>query len=250
MKKLLFAAVALLGLAQAQQTEVRVAVAANLQPTFNDLIRLFSATNPEIKITPSFGSSGAFTQQIAQGAPFDIFMSADVSFPQELQKRELVEPGSLKIYAIGKLVLYVPNRVGLKPSGLSILSDSKIGRIIIANPETAPYGRAAVQAMTKTGIYDAVKGKIAQGQNISQAAQLTLASGDAGFIAYSAVFTPEFKAQGSYFIVPQRLYDRLEQAYVIVKGKARSEVRAFYDFLSSPQAQNVYRAWGYELPTG
>lgn len=233
-------------LAHAQ--EVRVAVAANLQPTFNGLVRAFNAANPDIKVTPIFGSSGNFTQQIAQGAPFDIFMSADVSFPQELQKRGLVEAGTLQTYAIGKLVLYVPNRVGLKPSGLNILSDAKIGRIIIANPETAPYGRAAVQAMTKAGLYDGVKGKIAQGQNISQAAQLTLAGGDAGFIAYSAVFTPDFKAQGLYFIVPQRLYDRLEQAYAVIKGKNRPEVKAFYDFLSSPQARNVYKAWGYELP--
>lgn len=250
MKKLLLTVVVLLGLAQAQQTEVRVAVAANLQPTFNDLIRAFNIANPDIKITPIFGSSGAFTQQIAQGAPFDLFMSADVAFPQDLQKRDMIESGTLKVYAVGKLVLYVPNRVGLKPSGLKVLSDPKIGKIIVANPETAPYGRAAVQAMIKAGVYDAVKAKIAQGQNIAQAAQLTLASGDAGFIAYSAVFTPEFRAKGSYFIVPQRLYDRLEQAYVIVKGKARPEVKAFYDFLSSPQAQNVYKAWGYELPTG
>ncbi len=248
MKQLVFAVIALFAVAQAQ--EVRVAVAANLQPTFNDLIRVFNSVNPGIKVTPIFGSSGAFTQQIAQGAPFDIFMAADVSFPRDLERRALIEAGTLKTYAIGKLVLYVPKRVGLKPNSLNILSEAKIGKIIIADPKIAPYGRAAVQAMTKAGLYEVVKGKIAQGQNISQVAQLTLASGDAGFMAYSSVFTPEFKAQGSYFIVPQRLYDPLEQAYVMLKGRNRPEVKAVYDFLSSPLAQKVYRAWGYELPSG
>jgi len=218
-----------------------------LQPTFEQLIQAFTRANPGVKVIASYGSSGAFAQQIVEGAPFDIFMSADVTFLQELQQRGLLEEGTLKIYAIGKLILFVPARVGLQATSLKVLSDPKIQRIIIANPQTAPYGRAAVQAMSKMGIYDQVKGKIAFGQNIAQAAQLTLAGGDAGLIAISAIYGP-FISQGSWFMVPQNLYDPLEQAYAIVKGRARGEVKTLYSFLSSPQASQIYKAWGYGLP--
>lgn len=237
----------LLGSAQAQ--EVRVAVAANLQQTSEQLAKTFMQANPSIKVMVSYGSSGAFTQQIAQGAPFDIFMSADVSFPQELQKRGLVEEGTLKVYAIGKLILFIPSRVGVQATNLQVLTNPKVTRLILANPETAPYGRAAIQAMTKAGLYDAVKSKIAQAQNISQAAQLTLTAGDAGFISLSAVFGPDLKQQGTWLIVPQNLYDPLEQAYVILKGKTKPEVKALYDFLTSPAANAIYKAWGYNLPS-
>lgn len=236
----------LLGLAQAQ--EIRVAVAANLRDTFEQLIQVYNRSNPNVKITPSYGASGAFTQQIASGAPFDLFMSADLSFPQELQRRGLVEEGTLRTYAIGRLMLFVPSRVGVKATSLRILTDPRITRLIMANPETAPYGRASVQAMTRAGVYEQVRPRIALGQNIAQAAQLTLAAGDAGFINLSAIYGPDLKQQGTWFIVPQSLHDPIEQGMVIVKGRARPEVRAFFAFLTSAGANRVYRAWGYDLP--
>lgn len=238
--------VLLAGTAQAQ--EVRVAVAANLQQTFEQLAKTFMQANPGIRVTASYGASGTFTQQIAQGAPFDIFMAADLSFPQELQKRGLVEEGSLKTYAVGKLILFIPSRVGLKATSLKVLDDPKVTRLIIANPETAPYGKAAVQAMTKAGLYERLKSKIALAQNISQAAQLTLAAGDAGFINFSAVFGPDLKQQGTWLVVPQSLYEPLAQGYLMVKERARPEVRTLYEFLSSPPANAIYKAWGYDLP--
>jgi molybdate transport system substrate-binding protein len=236
------------GLAWAQQGEVRVAVAANLRDTFLELSQAFSRNHPSIRVIPSFGSSGAFTQQITQGAPFDIFMSADLHFPQELQRRGLVEEGTLRTYAIGKLALFIPSRVGVRATGLEVLTDPRIQRLIIANPEVAPYGAASVQAMTRAGVYEAVRGRIALGQNIAQAAQLTLAAGDAGFVALSAIYGPDMRQQGTWYIVPQRMFDPLEQAYVIVRGRARPEVRALYAFLHSPEANRIYRAWGYDLP--
>jgi molybdate transport system substrate-binding protein len=248
MRFVLWGVVLLLGLGQAQ--EVRVAVAANLRDTFEQLVQTFNRLNPNIRVTPSYGSSGAFTQQIAGGAPFDIFMSADVAFPQELQRRGLVEEGTLRTYAIGKLILFVPSRVGLRATSLRQLSDPRITRVIIANPETAPYGKAAIQAMTKAGFYEQVRGKIAFGQNIAQAAQLTLAAGDAGFIALSAIYGPDLKQQGTWLIVPQNLYNPIEQGMAMIKGRARPEVQALYRFLTTAEANRVYRTWGYDLPRG
>ena len=238
----------LIGGGQAQ--EVRVAVAANLRDTFEQLARFYNNTNPVVKITPSYGASGAFTQQIASGAPFDIFMSADLGFPQDLQRRGLVEEGSLRIYAVGKLILFVPSRVGVKATSMKILTDPRITRLIIANPETAPYGKAAVQAMTKAGVYEQVRSKIAFGQNIAQAAQLTLAAGDAGFINLSAIYGPDLKQQGTWLIIPQNFHDPIEQGMVMVKGRMRPEVQAFFRFLTSSEANRIYRAWGYDLPRG
>ncbi|MDX2005291.1 MAG: molybdate ABC transporter substrate-binding protein [Meiothermus sp.] len=246
-KRLLLTGVfVLLGLVQAQ--EIRVAVAANLRDTFEQLVQVYNRSNPGIKVTPAYGASGAFTQQIASGAPFDIFMSADLAFPQDLMRRGLVEEGTLRTYAVGKLILFLPSRVGVQATSLRILTDPRITRLIIANPETAPYGRAAVQAMTRAGVYEGVRPKIAFGQNIAQAAQLTLAAGDAGFINLSAIYGPDLRQQGTWYIVPQNLYDPIEQGMVIVKGRARPEVRAFFAFLTSAEANRVYRAWGYDLP--
>lgn len=230
------------------QSEVRVAVAANLRDTFEQLAQSYNRSNPLVRIIPSYGSSGAFTQQIANGAPFDIFMSADTAFPQDLQRRGLVEEGSLRVYAIGKLILFVPSRLGLRATGLRVLNDAKVQRLVIANPETAPYGRAAVQALTRAGLYEAVRSKIVLGQNIAQAAQLTLAAGDAGLINLSAIYGPDLKQVGSWYIVPQNLYDPIEQAMVLIKGRNRPEVRALFAFLTSAEANRIYTAWGYGLP--
>jgi molybdate transport system substrate-binding protein len=237
-----------LGSAWAQSGEVRVAVAANLRDTFLELVQLFNQRHPTIRVIPSFGSSGAFTAQISQGAPFDIFMSADMAFPRELERRGLVEEGSLRVYAIGRLALFIPSRVGIRATSLQVLTDPRIRRVINANPEVAPYGRAAVQAMTRAGVYAAVRGRIALGQNISQAAQLTLAAGDAGFVALAAIYGPDLRHHGSWYVVPQHYHDPIEQGYLIVRGRARPEVRLLFEFLSSPEAQRVYQAWGYALP--
>lgn len=237
-----------LGSAWAQSGEVRVAVAASLRDTFLELVQLFNQHHPTIRVIPSFGSSGAFTAQISQGAPFDIFMSADMAFPQELQRRGLVEEGSLRAYAIGRLALFIPSRVGVRATSLQVLTDPRIRRVINANPEVAPYGRAAVQAMTRAGVYAAVRERIALGQNISQAAQLTLAAGDAGFVALAAIYGPDLRHQGTWYVVPQRYHDPIEHGYLIVRGRARPEVRLLHEFLSSAEAQRVYRAWGYALP--
>lgn len=246
MHKILIAVLVGLGLAQAQ--EVRVAVAANLRDAFGEIARAFQRENPGIKVTASFGSSGGFVQQITQGAPFDIFMAADTDFPRALERSDLAEPGTLQIYAKGRLALLIPNRVGLSPTGLGVLTDPKIARIAIANPQTAPYGRAAQEALRRAGLLEQVRGKLVFGQDISQATQLTLAAADAGLTAYSFAFTPAVKGQGKVWVVPERLAPPLEQAYLIVKGRARPEVRTLYDFIRSEQAKRILKAFGYQVP--
>jgi len=247
MRKLLGILMLVSGLALAQQGEVRVAVSANFRDAFNDIARAFSKTNPGVRVVPSFGSSGAFTQQIVNGAPFDLFLAADTSFPRALEAQGLVEPATLRVYARGKLVLFVPSRSGLQAKSLEVLRDPRVTRIAIANPETAPYGKAAMQAIKAYGLYQAVQNRLVFAQDIAQAAQLTLAAADAGLIAYSALFTPAFQGKGSFFIVPQRLYDPLDQGMVLVKGRARPEVRAFYEFLQSATAQQIIKAYGYQV---
>lgn len=248
MRKLLVSAVVMLGLAAAQQAEVRVAVAANLRDAFIEIVRAFNQDNTNIKVTPSFGSSGGFVQQITQGAPFDVFMAADTSFPQALERNNLTEPGTLRVYAKGRLALLIPNRVGLSPSSLNILLDPKIARIAIANPETAPYGRTAIEALQRAGLLEKLRSKLVFGQDISQATQLILAAADAGFTAYSLTFTTSVKGQGKVWVVPERLAPPLEQAYVIIKGRNRPEVKALYDYIQGDKARTILKAFGYQVP--
>lgn len=230
-----------LGLVQAQ--EVRAAVAANFRDAFNEIVRAFAKANPGVRVVPSFGSSGAFTQQIVNGAPFDVFLAADMTFPKALEAQNLAEPGTLRVYARGKLALFVP---GAAVKGLEALRDPRFRRVVIANPETAPYGKAAVQALQASKLYELLKGRLVFAQDVAQAAQLTLTAADAGFIAYSAVFTPAFKGKGGVFVVPQRLYDPLDQGVLVVRGRGRPEVRAFYGFLRSPGASRIIKAYGYQ----
>src|SRR3954467_12949975 len=151
--------------------KLAVAAASDLQLVMPALAERFEReTGGHVSLT--FGSSGNFFSQIRNGAPFDLFFSADVDYPRQLEKAGLAEPGTLKPYALGRLVLYAPTNAGIDLSrGVSVLTDSRIHRIAIANPAHAPYGRAAVAALTHEHLYDRVQPKLVLGENISQAAQ-------------------------------------------------------------------------------
>ena len=245
--RILALALALLGLALAQGTEVKVAVTANLRDAFLDIVRAFSQANPGVQVQANFGSSGAFTQQILQGAPFDLFLAADTGFPKALAEKGLAEEPP-RVYARGKLILFLPKRVGIKPKDLAVLLNPAIRKVALANPEVAPYGRGAKEALTQAGLWEKVQPKLVYGQDIAQTAQLTLAAADAGFFNFSALFTPAFRNQGEAFVVPQRLYTPLDQAVVLLKGRARPEVRRFYAFLFGAEARRVLVAYGYQVP--
>jgi molybdate transport system substrate-binding protein len=232
--------------------EITVAAAADLQFAFPDVAARFQKdTGKSVKLI--FGSSGTFFAQIQNGAPFDIFCSADIDYPRKLESVGLTEPGTLYSYATGKIVLWVPNQSKLDLSkGLRVLLDPSIGKIALANPEHAPYGRAAVAAMKHENIYETISGKFVLGENISQAASfVTSGSADIGIVALSLALAPAMKQKGRYVEIPADTYPVLEQAAVILKSSRKKDVaRQFVDFLKTPPILELMRSYGFSVPGG
>jgi molybdate transport system substrate-binding protein len=236
--------------------DLRVAAAADLSSVMPTLIASFEKqTGGHVSV--SLGSSGNFFAQLQNGAPFDVFLSADKSYPEKLQQAGLTELGSLVEYARGKLVLWTPHDSLLRfsseknrslTSDLNALTTASVHRIAIANPEHAPYGRAAVAVLQHYGIYDKVKAKLILGENISQTAQFAQSgNADAAFIAYSIARTPPMEKQGQFLLLPQESYPPLEQAAVVMKSsKNKIQARRFLEFLQSAQTQAMLREFGFE----
>lgn len=231
---------------------VTVAAAADLRFAMDDLIATFAADNPSATVTATYGSSGTFFTQISEGAPFDVYFSADAAYPRNLEKAGLAESGSTRLYAIGQIVTWVPNDSALdvEARGLEALTDPSVETIAIANPEHAPYGRAAVAAMKTAGIYDAVESRFVLGENISQAAQFVESgNADIGVIALSLAIAPNLVDKGRYAIVPIESYPRLEQGAVVLKASADPEAaQAFLDFVLGPEGRTVLDRYGFLLP--
>jgi molybdate transport system substrate-binding protein len=227
-----------------------VAAAADLQFAMKDLSSRFEKQTG-IKIQATYGSSGNFATQIESGAPFDLFFSADLQYPEKLAKDGFALPDTLYRYAIGRLVLWVPNGSKIDVNkGLAVLTDPNIRKIAIANPQHAPYGRAAVAALKSTGIYDKVEAKFVLGENISQTAQFVESgNADAGLIALSLAISPAMKTRGRYVEVPQNAYPPIEQAAIVVKASRQGEAAAkFLAFLKTDEARGVLRSYGFSDP--
>jgi len=234
----------------ANAEQITVAAAADLTFAFQDIAAQFQKdTGNSVKL--SFGSSGNFFSQIENGAPYDLFFSADINYPQKLEAAGLVEPGSLYRYAEGKIVLWVPNDSPVDLSrGLKALLEPGVQKIAIANPEHAPYGRAAVAALQREQIYDAVRDKLVLGENISQAAQFVLSSdADAGILALSLTLAPAMKGKGRTFEIPRSSYPRIEQASVILKSSRKKLLaQQFVDYLRRPTTVALMRRFGFVAP--
>jgi molybdate transport system substrate-binding protein len=249
--RLLFIALFLLvvSLLNAQEI-ITVAAAANLSYLADPLKAAFSEKNPSMKVEFIFGASGALTTQITQGAPYDVFMSADTDFPQRLSDAGLsVAPP--KIYAIGSLALFSIHKLDFT-KGLAVLRDSAVTTIAIANPTTAPYGKASMEAIDKAGLQD-IQSKIVFSQTISQAVQFALTSATAAFINQSALYTKDlasYATEGVYWIrIDPSLYSPIRQAFVLLKGAPNpTGARAFADFLLSVEAQALFTRFGYLKP--
>ena len=231
--------------------QINVAAASDLQSAFQDVGNRFQKeTGKSVKLT--FGSSGNFFAQIQNGAPFDLFFSADIDYPKKLEAAGLAEPGTLYPYATGKIVLWVVNESRLDlGSGLKILLNPSIKRIAIANPAHAPYGRAAIAAMKHENVYDQVAAKFVLGENISQAMQFA-ASGNAdiGIVALSLALAPALKGKGRYVEIPTETYPPIEQAAVVLKSSTNKETaRQFLDFLKTPAMLELLRSYGFALPS-
>ncbi len=230
--------------------EITVAAASDLTFAFKDVAAKFQAqTGDGAKL--SFGSSGNFFSQIQNGAPFDLFFSADISYAKKLEAAGLAEPGTLYQYAVGKIVLWAPADSKLDVSkGLQMLTGPSIHKIAIANPEHAPYGRAARAAMRKEGVYDQIKSKIVLGENISQTAQF-VQSGNAeiGIIALSLALAPTLKDKGKYSEIPSGDYPAIEQAVVVLKSSKKKDLaKKFVAFLKQPEATEIMQRYGFVVP--
>lgn len=233
------------------QEKVRVAAAANVSSVAPSLSAAFARMYPAYRIEFVFGASGALVTQILNGAPFQVFLSADSEFPRKLVDAGYTD-GKAKVYAVGTLIFLTTRELELS-KGIALLADPAVGRFAICNPETAPYGHAAQQALIKTGLYDQVKSKLVMAQTVTQALQYTLTSVDAGFVNKSALYSKEvepYNKEGKYwFAVDPSLYEPINQAYVVVKGSASTPaVAAFVAFLSSPESKAIFASYGYGTP--
>jgi molybdate transport system substrate-binding protein len=250
MKRLLVVLIVCCCAAVSSAQEIAVAAAADLSSVFPEVAARFEKeTGRKVKI--NFGSSGQFLLQIENGAPFDLFFSADVQYPQRLETEGLSQPGTLYKYAIGKLVLYVPNNSPLNLSqGLRALQSPQIKKIAIANPQHAPYGRAAVESLKKEGLYDSLQSKLVMGENISQTAQFVQSgAADAGILALSLVLSPQMKKAGRYVEIPDFDHAPMEQAAVMLKSsKDKTTAALFLDYIRKPEIVSLLSNYGFTLP--
>jgi len=201
------------------------------------------------RIEPPF-SSLRIHSRIENGAPFDVFMSADLDYPKRLEQAGLAERGSLYEYATGRLVLWTRHDSGIDLTpGLAVLADARVRRIAIANPAHAPYGRAAVAAIRHEGLYDRVQSKFVLGENISQAAQFAQSgNADVGLIAFALALSPALKGAGSYVEVPAAFYPPIEQAAVVIASSKQKALAArFVDGLKQPSARAVLQSYGFAV---
>jgi molybdate transport system substrate-binding protein len=228
-----------------------VAAAADLKFALDEIITRFERdTGQKIRVT--YGSSGNLARQIAQGAPYELFLSADEALIVDLQERGLTR-GLGEPYAIGRIVLFVPAGSPLRADPrlehlARRLAEGNSGRIAIANPDHAPYGRAAEQALRSLELWDAIEPRLVLGENVAQAAQFA-ASGnaDGGIIAYSLALAPALSRRGSYALIPDTLHAPLRQRMVLLR-EATPGAERFYDHLRSPQSRAILVAYGFALP--
>ena len=228
-----------------------IAAASDLKFAMEDIAEKFRAdTGREVRV--NFGSSGNFTRQLEQGAPFELFLSADEGYVFQLADAgKTIDRGTL--YAEGRIVLFAPKGSPLKPDASfadlrTALADGRIQRFAIANPEHAPYGRAAEQALKAQGLWETIQPKLVLGENVSQAAQFaTSGSAQGGIFAYSLALSPAVGGLGNYVLIPSEWHKPLRQRMVLMKG-AGETAQAFYGYLQAPAARVIFQKYGFVLP--
>lgn len=232
----------------AQAEPFTVAAAADLKYAMADLTDAFKKSHPGDTPEIVFGSSGKLYQQISNGAPFDLFFSADINYPLLLKNSGMVA-SEIRPYAFGRLALWSKTGVPGKLSMERLASDD-IRYVAIANPRHAPYGVRAQEALESLGLWEKVSPKLVFGENVAQAAQyVDSGSAQAGIIALSLVLGPELRNKGSYTIIPGNLHKPLEQGYVLLKrAEGNSAAKDFGDFVSSMKGRAILRTWGFVLP--
>lgn len=237
--------------------EITVAAAANVTYALNKLVKEFNKTNPDTKIQIILGSSGKLVSQIENGAPFDIFMSADMKFPQSLYEKKLTKTPPV-IYAQGAIAMLSAKELDFS-KGINIVNDNSISKIAIANPKTAPYGAAAVEAIKNAKIPNSIESKFVFAESISQAVTYATTAADIGFVAKSSLYEDsmsQYKENKNWITVDSKLYSPIEQGIVIIDHSSnlvglindntkKEEIKAFYDFVLSESAKKIFTDYGY-----
>ena len=231
--------------------QITVAAAADLNAALTEIAADYEKSGGGT-VRLSFGSSGNLFNQIQNGAPFDVFFSADLDYPEKLIEAGLAEKASLYPYAVGQLVLWVTasSSLDLQHRGMNILLDPSVKKISLANPEHAPYGRAAVAALRHFGLYEKVSHRFVFGENVSQAAQFVESgNAQAGFVALSHAMVPGMRDKGRYWIIPSDAYPASQQAVVILSHSSKkAEAAAFLQYLQKAEATGVLRHYGFSVP--
>ncbi|MEN9842982.1 MAG: molybdate transporter substrate-binding protein [Pseudomonadota bacterium] len=235
--------------APAWAADIKIAAASDLKFAMDAIVPLFKADHPNTKVEVVYGSSGRFFNQIQQGAPFDLYFSADVEYP-----RQLIAAGyahaPVRLYGIGRIVLFSLKQ-SVREMRLEQLGTMKhINKIAIANPKHAPYGKRAVEALQAAGVYSQVESKLVFGENISQTAQFVhTGNADMGIIALSLVLNPALSAQGRYVLIPSHLHQPLAQGFVLTrKGMQNPKAVAFGNYMEQAQARAIMTQYGFSLP--
>jgi molybdate transport system substrate-binding protein len=246
MKRLLSLVIVFTSISLSAQ-KVLIAAAADLRYAMAEVVLAYKKANPKSDIKVTYGSSGNAYQQIVNGAPYDIYFSADIMYPNKLKEQGLTATNPT-LYAIGFIVLW-SNQIDVS-KGISSLKDSRITKIAIANPDHAPYGKRAEESLKFYKLYDGLKSKIIMGENISQAAQFAqTGNAEVGILALSLVLSPAMKNHGKYFLIDSKSYSPLEQAYVIIKKPTvNTEAYKFAKFVATPTARAIFKSYGFKLP--
>lgn len=248
MKKIILLII-ILSLSLFAQT-INIALAANVSYAIDDLIKEFNKTNPQTKVQVTLGSSGKLTAQIKNGAPYNIFMSANMKYPNSLYEDKIAITKPL-IYAQGSLAILSSTKKDFS-QGINLVKDKDIEKIAIANPKTAPYGKATIEALENTKLLNEIKSKLVYAESISQTVSYTITASNIGFIAKSSLYSPkmsEYKKDINWIDVDPKLYTPIAQGIVIINNaKDNKEVKAFYDFILSNTAKTIFKDFGYLVP--
>ncbi len=238
-------------IANAKEREViLIAAASNLKFAMDDIIEIFEKKKSGINVKPIYGSSGNFFNQILNGAPFDLYFSADSRYPKELEKKQF--GGGVTAYAFGRIVLMVPanSDIRIQTLGIKSLFHPSVKKIAVANPTHAPYGKAAVVFMKQKNIYEKLKGKLVMGENISQAAQFVESGGaEVGIIALSIAVKARELGHVAYWEIPVETYPPIEQEFIILRRTKKLKlVRDFTDFIKSREGKSILVKYGFNVP--
>lgn len=245
-------ALLLVGHGQIHAAQIAVAAAADLKFALDELVAEFHTNQPGVQVKVTYGSSGNFYAQLQNQAPFDLYFSADIEYPRKLAAAGLALDTNAFLYAVGRIVVWTPTNfpVAVDQLGMSSLLAPSVKKIAIANPQHAPYGRAAVAAMKSLKVYDQAAPKLVYGENIAQTAQFVQSgAADIGIIALSLAIAPQMRAAGRYWEIPLDAYPKMEQGGIILKWAKEAEAaRAFRNFVLGEHGRTVLKRYGFFLP--